>query len=95
MRVGVVPVADWTTNQCQKDAWQSPGAPHKAYCSKIRKLRGQFGEDGWALLWTADMTYARFQELCRAKSVDQELVHEISDGLARVMVYKALRWFDS
>jgi hypothetical protein len=57
----------------------------------IRKFKDQLGKDNWAWLFTPDPSYERFQQVCRAKSVDLNLVKEVGDWLRFLTGLKSVR----
>ncbi|KAJ3504349.1 hypothetical protein NMY22_g17955 [Coprinellus aureogranulatus] len=67
--------------KCQTEAWKHRHFPHKAICSKLHALKKQLGYKDWAQIReteSEDQAYRdAFTALCKAKSVDIDLVQEL------------------
>lgn len=75
--------------QCQKEAWNCATLPHKPLCAKIHYVKESIGPDNWSLLWTPDVTYAQFQDMCKANKVDTKILQDIPLMLASLASAKS------
>ena len=52
-------------------------------------MKESIGPDNWSLLWTPDVTYAQFQDMCKANKVDTKILQDIPLMLASLASAKS------